>query len=91
MYLIAACLPSLRPVVAQAHRTLGSILASMLRTFRSSNPPKPNDHDTSTRPRCRCQDPQLIDVKVTGVGILETLLRDAEAIGASNARSISSA
>ena len=80
MYLVAATLPSMRVILQQLRVLVKSSLASIFRakTEGSSCPEHPDSSDVSP---CRCHEKQL-NVKLTGIGALDTLKREGNAIGA---------
>ena len=80
MYLIAATLPSMRVVLREIRVIITSGLARISRTNAegSSCPEHPDSSDVSP---CRCHEKRL-NVKLTGIGALDTLKREGNVIGA---------
>ena len=66
MYLIAACLPRLRPLIVRLHTTVSESFSSLLGRHYGSNNPQPSGSSEPQVPR--------IDMKLTGQGNLTSLI-----------------
>ena len=78
MYLIAACLPRLRPLIIRLSTTLSASFSSLLRRHYGSNDPLASP--TAGRPTFSQDQRQAprIDMKLTGQGKLTSLLAEEE-------------
>ena len=77
MYLIAACLPRLRPLIIRLHSNLSASLLSLMGRYYKSGDPLPSA--TSAPQELNAESPRRaprIDVKLTGKGKLDSLLGD---------------
>ena len=74
MYLIAACLPGLRPLIIRLHASLSASFSSLLELYHGSSDPSssPSPKIPGLSPRNRHLAPK-IDVKLTGQGNLDSL------------------
>ena len=66
MYLIAACLPRLRPLIIRLHAAASASFSSLLGRHYGSNDPRPSTDLGGQTPR--------IDMKLTGQGNLTSLV-----------------
>ena len=79
MYLIAACLPRLRPLIILLHTRLTLSFSSLLRRYLRSDNPSPSltpGHEGQSSKNRRLA--PRIDVKLTGQGNLDSLIRGRE-------------
>ena len=87
MYLIAACLPRLRPLVARLHATLASSFSSLRGKRQESDGFSPSPH----RGRGQLSSEHIrlvprVDVPLTGQGNLRTLAREFDDMGTVQSR-----
>ena len=77
MYLIAACLPRLRPLIIRLHTRLSASFSSLLDRYYGSNDPLPSS--TPGREGLSSGNRRLaprVDVKLTGQGNLDSLITE---------------
>ena len=72
MYLIAACLPSLRVVFVDLYKLLSGSIGTLLKRYRTQQ----FEEIKSTRPG-------KVSIELTGIGKLNTLVREGQQIGIS--------
>ncbi|KAL9051355.1 MAG: hypothetical protein Q9162_006057 [Coniocarpon cinnabarinum] len=87
MYLIAACLPSLRIVVVRIHGGIKSKISHMVHRYHSKKSSgissSPADHENCDSSLGQ----KHVDVKLTGAGNLDTLIQNGQEIGVTKADS----
>ena len=89
MYLIAACLPSLRIIFVQLQKVLSTTVTSLLQR-RRAYPSHEGVGANSDESLAKASDKMPVDkvfVKLTGIGNLDTLAKEGEEIGISKAGS----
>lgn len=82
MYLIAACLSRLRPLIIKLHTTLSASFSSLLARRYGSDDPSPSSN--SPRQGVDNEKGRLvprIDVNLTGQGNLDSLVIEEELLG----------
>ncbi|KAL9054066.1 MAG: hypothetical protein Q9162_004395 [Coniocarpon cinnabarinum] len=78
MYLIAACLPSLRPLIVRCHSMLSSSFGSILQRYRHYGAADADGSPSADEGSHEAKARQRIDVKLTGIGDCDTLVHAGE-------------